>query len=113
MCNHHPQLSEGFAFSVSPCIRLALISDLLTQPEVHVAFPGCISRSPGPWQYSCGLGGSWLHYPHPRVVDSPAAEPWTPDYYSNTQVLVTRLHPPAPGAVGTMACTLEFVPDSR
>lgn len=52
MCNRHPQLSKGFAFSVSPYMRLALISDLLIQLEVHVAFPGCISRSPGPWQYS-------------------------------------------------------------
>lgn len=67
-------MSQGFIFSVSPCISLALISDLLTQ---LVAFLGYISKSPGPRHYYClglsGPGSSWLHYLYPRVMDSPVA----------------------------------------
>lgn len=75
----------------------------------QAAFPG--AQVPG--STPCGLGGSWLHYPHSRVVDIPAwQQPWTPAYYPNTQVLVAGLQPPDPGVVGTTAYTPESVSDS-
>lgn len=58
------------ALRLAPSLRVAPAADLLTEPEVRVACPACMSRNPDPGP-SCRPKGSWLECGQPGGSPGP------------------------------------------